>query len=76
MWEFETEPEFQRELDWIDQFVREEVEPADFIVPNPFDLEDPVRAAVIRAAPAAGQGPRPLGGRTSARSSAGRATAR
>ncbi len=26
-WDFETEPEFQKELDWIDKFVREEVEP-------------------------------------------------
>ena len=28
-WDFETEPEFQKELDWIDKFVREEVEPLD-----------------------------------------------
>ncbi|MDB5817838.1 MAG: hypothetical protein JWQ11_1478, partial [Rhizobacter sp.] len=26
-WSFETDPEFQKELDWIDAFVREEVEP-------------------------------------------------
>ncbi len=25
-WDFETDPEFQHELDWIDQFVREEIE--------------------------------------------------
>jgi len=29
MWEFETEPEFQEKLDWMDQFVREEIEPID-----------------------------------------------
>ena len=29
-WDFETEPEFQKELDWIDKFVREEVEPLDY----------------------------------------------
>ena len=29
MWDFETEPEFQKQLDWIDQFVREEIEPLD-----------------------------------------------
>ncbi len=28
-WDFETEPEFQEKLDWIDEFVREEVEPLD-----------------------------------------------
>ena len=29
MWEFETEPEFQEKLDWMDRFVREEIEPLD-----------------------------------------------
>src|SRR5207247_4739443 len=28
-WDFETEPEFQEQLDWMDGFVREEVEPLD-----------------------------------------------
>ena len=31
-WDFETEPEFQKELDWIDKFVREEVEPLDYVL--------------------------------------------
>ncbi len=30
-WDFETEPEFQKELDWIERFVREEVEPLDHV---------------------------------------------
>src|SRR5436190_12313018 len=30
-WDFDTEPEFQQKLDWADTFVREEVEPLDFI---------------------------------------------
>jgi acyl-CoA dehydrogenase len=30
-WDFETEPEFQRKLDWADEFVREEVEPLDLL---------------------------------------------
>src|SRR5918994_6544508 len=30
-WDFETEPEFQRKLDWADKFVREEVEPLDLL---------------------------------------------
>jgi acyl-CoA dehydrogenase len=29
MWDFETEPEFQEKLDWMDRFVREEIEPID-----------------------------------------------
>ena len=28
-WDFETEPEFERELQWMDEFVREEVESPD-----------------------------------------------
>jgi len=30
-WDFETEPEFQQKLDWVDTFVREEVEPLDYV---------------------------------------------
>ncbi|MCH2171957.1 acyl-CoA dehydrogenase family protein [Myxococcota bacterium] len=30
-WDFETEPEFQENLDWMDEFVREEVEPLDLL---------------------------------------------
>jgi acyl-CoA dehydrogenase len=46
-WDFETEPDFQRELDWIDEFVRSEVEPLDFVIPVPQDLSDPVRRELI-----------------------------
>ncbi len=30
-WDFETEPEFQKKLDWMDEFVREECEPLDLL---------------------------------------------
>jgi acyl-CoA dehydrogenase len=30
-WDFETEPEFQKKLDWADAFVRSEVEPLDVL---------------------------------------------
>ena len=33
-WDFETEPEFQQKLDWVDTFVREEVEPLDLLWPH------------------------------------------
>ncbi len=46
-WDFETEPEFQRELDWMDDFVREEIEPLDFIIGHPNDFSDPNRAKLI-----------------------------
>ena len=31
MWDFSTDPEFQARLDWMDTFVREEVEPLDHL---------------------------------------------
>ena len=46
-WDFETDPDFQRELDWMDEFVREEIEPLDFIVDHPNDFTDPNRAKLI-----------------------------
>ena len=29
MWDFETEPEYQAKLDWVEEFMREKVEPLD-----------------------------------------------
>ena len=46
-WSFETDPEFQAELDWIDDFVRNEVEPVDRVVPHAWNLADPVRQELI-----------------------------
>ena len=46
-WDFETEPAFQRELDWMDDFVREEIEPLDFVIGHPNDFSDPNRARLI-----------------------------
>lgn len=45
--DFDIDPDFQKELDWIDEFVREEIEPLDFIVASPYDLNDPIRQDVI-----------------------------
>ena len=33
-WDFETEPEYQEKLDWADEFVREKVEPLDYLFPH------------------------------------------
>ena len=33
-WDFSTEPEFQTKLDWMDAFVRREVEPLDYLEPD------------------------------------------
>ena len=39
-WDFETEPEFQEKLDWMDDFVREEVEPMDLVWTGSKDVFD------------------------------------
>jgi acyl-CoA dehydrogenase len=46
-WEFETDKDFQEQLDWVDAFVREEVEPLDYVIGHPVDLADPIRQALI-----------------------------
>jgi acyl-CoA dehydrogenase len=46
-WDFETDPAFQEQLDWVDDFVRAEVEALDYVVANPYDLRDPVRQELI-----------------------------
>jgi acyl-CoA dehydrogenase len=46
-WDFQTEPEFQKVLDWAEGFVREEVEPLDYVIASPYDHDDPVRQALI-----------------------------
>jgi acyl-CoA dehydrogenase len=47
-WDFETEPEFQKELDWIERFMREKVEPLDHVLGNPYDVRDRARNALVR----------------------------
>ena len=47
-WDFETEPEFQEKLDWVDAFVREEVEPLDLVWPDlEFTPLDDTRRKVV-----------------------------
>jgi acyl-CoA dehydrogenase len=44
-WDFSTEPEFQQQLDWMDDFVRTEVEPLDLAFREPaaaYDRRNPV----------------------------------
>lgn len=47
-WDFETEPEFQRELDWMDGFVRNEVEPLDLVLGDPYDKSDERAMKIVR----------------------------
>ena len=48
-WDFSTEPEFQEKLDWMDEFVRDEVEPLDFLFrgsATPFDPPEEARPII------------------------------
>jgi acyl-CoA dehydrogenase len=47
MWDFETDADFQKDLDWIEEFVHHEIEPLDFVVANPYDVKDPIRKELI-----------------------------
>lgn len=48
MWCFETDPDYQADLDWADDFVREEVEPIDLLIDHAWDVTDPLRNALIK----------------------------
>jgi acyl-CoA dehydrogenase len=48
MWDFETEPEFQTQLDWIDLFVRNEVEPLDHLLGSQWNIADPRFVRLVR----------------------------
>jgi acyl-CoA dehydrogenase len=47
-WDFDTEPEFQAKLDWIDRFVREEVEPLDLVLGDPYDKANEAAMSIVR----------------------------
>ncbi|WP_163756749.1 acyl-CoA dehydrogenase family protein [Mycobacterium botniense] len=48
MWDFETEPEYQKKLDWVDRFITEEVEPLDVVPLDPYDKKNADTMAVLR----------------------------
>ncbi len=47
-WDFETDPDYQAQLEWADAFVRENVEPLDFVLGNPYDKSDEKAMAVLK----------------------------
>jgi len=47
-WDFETDPEFQEKLDWVDTFLTEEVEPLDYVLGDPYDKSDERALRIIR----------------------------
>src|SRR5713101_5778481 len=46
-WDFSTEPEFQKKLDWVEQFCREEIEPLDLVFPGAVRSRDPKLKALV-----------------------------
>jgi len=48
MWDFETDPEYQAKLDWVDAFMRDEVEPLDFAPLDPYEKTNPDVIATLR----------------------------
>lgn len=48
MWSFGNDPDFQPELDWIDTFVREKVQPLDFILGSQWNIHDPEFVRLVR----------------------------
>ena len=49
-WSFETDSEFQAQLDWIETFSREEIEPLDLVFRGPGDPWDPDSPAALAMA--------------------------
>nr|WP_145551340.1 acyl-CoA dehydrogenase family protein [Variovorax boronicumulans] len=47
-WDFETDPEFQTQLDWVERFVDEEVEPLEHVLGSPWDIHDPRFTTLVR----------------------------
>jgi acyl-CoA dehydrogenase len=48
MWDFATDPDYQAKLDWVDEFMRTEVEPLDFAPLDPSDKHNPDVMAALR----------------------------
>ncbi len=47
-WDFETDPAFQKDLDWVDAFITADVAPLDHVLGSPYDVADPKRNALVR----------------------------
>src|SRR5215469_6189729 len=47
-WEFETDPDFQVQLDWMDEFVRTRVEPLAEVLDSPYDVKNPRNVRLVR----------------------------
>ncbi len=48
MWDFETDPEYQQKLDWVEEFMVNELEPLDLVALDPYDKKDAETMATLR----------------------------
>ncbi|WP_396924873.1 acyl-CoA dehydrogenase family protein [Mycolicibacterium sp.] len=48
MWDFDTDPEYQKKLDWVEEFMREKLEPLDFAPLDPYEKTNPQVLRVLR----------------------------
>jgi acyl-CoA dehydrogenase len=48
VWDFETDPEYQAKLDWVEEFMVNELEPLDLIALDPYDKKNAETMAVLR----------------------------
>lgn len=47
-WGFDTDPEFQPVLDWMETFVRDKVEPLDMVLEDSYDVKNPDFIRLVR----------------------------
>jgi len=47
-WDFSTDPAFQKKLDWVEEFCKEEVEPLDYVFPYAVRSKDPKIKALVK----------------------------
>ena len=47
-WDFQTDDDYQQELNWIDGFVREEVEPLDHVLGSPYDVKSAAHVKLVK----------------------------
>ena len=47
-WDFSTDPQFQKKLDWVEEFCREEVEPLEYVFPYAVRSKDPKIRALVK----------------------------
>lgn len=48
VWDFETDPEYQAKLDWVEKFMAEELEPLDLVALDPYDKKNAEMMAILR----------------------------